>query len=100
MVDSEEIAPPSENGEVQTVNAGGSKALVTDFMNLLKAFIGLNFMFISFAMSKAGLVRGVVGITVIAWLTYISCVMLVKVRMKCNPLAFCLTETALFGFQT
>mmetsp|Transcript_5021 Transcript_5021/g.21751 ORF Transcript_5021/g.21751 Transcript_5021/m.21751 type:complete len:501 (-) Transcript_5021:888-2390(-) len=81
MVDAEEVAPPSEDGDGQTVKAaGGLKSLTTDFMNLLKAFIGLNFMYISFAMSKAGLVRGVVGITVIAWLTYISCVMLVKVK--------------------
>lgn len=54
--------------------------LMTDIGNMLKAFIGLNFMYVSFAFSKAGLVRGIIGLIVITVITEHCCLLLVKVK--------------------
>jgi len=51
-----------------------------DLGNMLKAFIGLNFMFVSFAFTKAGLVRGIVALLIILYLTEYCCHLLIKVK--------------------
>lgn len=53
-----------------------------DIVNMLKAFIGLNFMYVAYAFSKAGIVRGIVGLLVIAGVTEHCCLMLVSVKRE------------------
>mmetsp|Transcript_11747 Transcript_11747/g.35810 ORF Transcript_11747/g.35810 Transcript_11747/m.35810 type:complete len:473 (+) Transcript_11747:357-1775(+) len=78
--DSEGYASTNGVEEQAVVKQMSFRDFFTDFMNLLKAFIGLNFMYISFAFSQAGLVRGILGLLFIAYITYISCVMLIQVK--------------------
>ena len=47
---------------------------------MLKAFIGLNFMYISYAFWKAGMLAGVVGLLVIPYLSGHCCLFLIKVK--------------------
>lgn len=59
-----------------------SPALETavDIGNMLKAFIGINFMYVAYAFSKAGLSRGVVGLVCILALTEHCCLLLLRVK--------------------
>jgi solute carrier family 36 (proton-coupled amino acid transporter) len=62
------------------VESGFFAEMATDVGNMLKAFIGLNFMYVSFAFSKAGLLRGVLGLIVITAVTEHCCLLLIKVK--------------------
>lgn len=57
-----------------------SMELLTDVGNMLKAFIGLNFMYVAYAFSKAGLLRGCFGLIAITCLTEHCCILLVHVK--------------------
>lgn len=57
-----------------------TRELVTDVANMLKAFIGINIMVVAYAFAKAGLIRGIFGLIVIAILTERCCMMLVHVK--------------------
>lgn len=51
-----------------------------DLANTLKAFIGLNFMVVAYAFSKAGMVRGIIGLVVITVVTEHCCNLLVDIK--------------------
>mmetsp|Transcript_12815 Transcript_12815/g.26007 ORF Transcript_12815/g.26007 Transcript_12815/m.26007 type:complete len:519 (+) Transcript_12815:103-1659(+) len=53
---------------------------IKDVGNTLKAFIGLNFMFVSFAFSLAGLLRGTLGLLFILIVTERCCLQLIRVK--------------------
>lgn len=48
--------------------------------NMLKAFIGLNIMYTAYAFSKAGIVRGVIGLVIITVVTEHCCMLLIHVK--------------------
>lgn len=52
----------------------------TDVANMLKAFIGLNFMVVAYAFSKAGMLRGVIGLVIITFITEHCCLLLVDIK--------------------
>jgi solute carrier family 36 (proton-coupled amino acid transporter) len=54
--------------------------LIGDVANMLKAFIGLNVMYTAYAFSKAGLLRGVIGLFFITAVTEHCCLLLVDVK--------------------
>jgi len=56
-----------------------AKHLVGDIGNMLKAFIGLNFLYVSYAFAHAGLIRGTIGLILIALITEHCCLLLVQV---------------------
>ncbi|CAN8065785.1 unnamed protein product [Agarophyton chilense] len=60
--------------------------LLTDIGNMLKAFIGLNFMYVSYAFSNAGLWRGAVALIIITLITEHCCLLLIDVK-NASPLA-------------
>ena len=51
-----------------------------DVANMLKAFIGLNFMYVAYAFSKAGIIRGSIGLLLITFITEHCCILLVQVK--------------------
>lgn len=53
---------------------------LVDIGNMLKAFIGINFMYVAYAFSKAGLYRGILGLVVILCLTEHCCLLLLRVK--------------------
>jgi len=57
-----------------------AKHLVGDIGNMLKAFIGLNFLYVSYAFAHAGLIRGTIGLILIALITEHCCLLLVQVK--------------------
>jgi solute carrier family 36 (proton-coupled amino acid transporter) len=64
-------APPGRGALMDTV---------VDTGNMLKAFIGLNFMYVAYAFSTAGLVRGAVGLVVLVAVTEHCCLLLLEVK--------------------
>ncbi|KAA8492557.1 Proton-coupled amino acid transporter 2 [Porphyridium purpureum] len=64
-----------------------------DIGNMFKAFIGLNFLYVSFAFSRAGMWRGILGLLFILTLTEHCCHMLVNVKNS-------LSQRALSDFET
>jgi solute carrier family 36 (proton-coupled amino acid transporter) len=62
------------------VGGGGDDGMLVDVGNMLKAFIGLNFMYVAYAFSKAGMVRGIVGLVVLVLVTEHCCLLLVEVK--------------------
>lgn len=54
--------------------------MLTDVGNMLKAFIGLNFMYVAYAFSKAGLFRASIGLIAVVTLTEHCCMLLVQVK--------------------
>lgn len=63
----------------------GWSSTFMDVVNMLKAFIGLNFMYVAFAFSKAGLVRGVLGLILLIFITEHCCLLLVEVKNTMPP---------------
>lgn len=61
------------------------RSMMTDVGNMLKAFIGLNFMYVAYAFAQAGLVRGIVGLVFIALVTEHCCLLLVDVKDAMPP---------------
>lgn len=51
-----------------------------DFANMVKAFIGSNYLYVAFAFSQSGLYLGIVGMLVIAYLTDHCCHLIVKTK--------------------
>lgn len=47
---------------------------------MLKAFIGINFMMVAYGFSKAGMLRGVIGIAIITFMTEHCCLLLVDIK--------------------
>eukprot|EP00172_Hildenbrandia_rubra_P003611 Plantae.Rhodophyta-Hildenbrandia_rubra.ctg6009.p1 GENE.Plantae.Rhodophyta-Hildenbrandia_rubra.ctg6009~~Plantae.Rhodophyta-Hildenbrandia_rubra.ctg6009.p1 ORF type:complete len:530 (-),score=94.97 Plantae.Rhodophyta-Hildenbrandia_rubra.ctg6009:1506-3095(-) len=80
-VDGTAVVGGNENGDT----VGFRDLQITDVGNMLKAFIGLNFMYVSYAFSKAGIAAGVVGLLVITYLNYHCCVLLIKVKRHVCP---------------
>ncbi|KAI0557178.1 amino acid transporter AAAP family [Gracilaria domingensis] len=81
--------PPStplaaSNGGV--VGGGARYDLLTDIGNMLKAFIGINFMYVAYAFSNAGLWRGAVALVVITFITEHCCLLLIDVK-NASPLS-------------
>jgi len=62
-----------------------ASSLFTDVANMLKAFIGLNFMYVAYAFAQAGLVRGIIGLCLIALITEHCCLLLVDVKSRMPP---------------
>ena len=60
--------------------ASTPKEYLVDVANMLKAFIGLNVMYTSYAFSKAGLIRGIVGLLIVTYLTEHCCLLLIDVK--------------------
>jgi amino acid permease len=56
------------------------KSVLGEFANLLKGFLGLNFLYVSYAFSYAGITRGVVGLALVSTLTFYGCILLVRVK--------------------
>lgn len=61
------------------------RGMLVDVGNMLKAFIGLNFMYVAFAFSKAGLVRGALGLVLLVIITEHCCLLLVEVKNAMPP---------------
>lgn len=61
------------------------RGMLVDVGNMLKAFIGLNFMYVAFAFSKAGLVRGALGLLLLVVVTEHCCLLLVEVKNAMPP---------------
>ena len=76
--------PPSSNGSGSGGGSGNS-SVFTDIANMLKAFIGLNFMYVAYAFAQAGLLRGVIGLCLIALITEHCCLLLVDVKSSMPP---------------
>lgn len=68
-----------------------AKHLVGDIGNMLKAFIGLNFLYVSYAFAHAGLIRGTVGLILIALITEHCCLLLVQVGKRTFRVHVCIT---------
>ncbi|GJD07859.1 Amino acid transporter ANTL2 [Galdieria sulphuraria] len=76
-------SPPGEENPTLEEDLSRSelaKHLVGDIGNMLKAFIGLNFLYVSYAFAHAGLIRGTIGLIVIALITEHCCLLLVQVK--------------------
>ncbi|KAK7111497.1 hypothetical protein V1264_011118 [Littorina saxatilis] len=58
----------------------GLSVYISDFANVLKAFVGSNFISIPFAFGQSGLALGVAGLVLIAVLTAHCCQLLVKCK--------------------
>ncbi|KAK4533654.1 hypothetical protein CCYA_CCYA18G4536 [Cyanidiococcus yangmingshanensis] len=56
------------------------KGVLGEFANLLKGFLGLNFLYVSYAFSYAGITRGVIGLVLVSTLTFYGCILLVRVK--------------------
>ncbi|XP_005097320.1 uncharacterized protein LOC101845918 [Aplysia californica] len=54
--------------------------LLSDFANMVKAFIGSNYLTIAFAFAQSGLVLGIVGLFLIALVTDHCCLLIVKCK--------------------
>lgn len=72
------ISTPSD--DAASAPPAGWRSLFTDITNMLKAFIGLNFMYVAFAFLQAGLIRGTLGLIFIAFVTEHCCLLLVEVK--------------------
>eukprot|EP00178_Gracilaria_changii_P019477 TRINITY_DN56447_c0_g1_i1.p1 TRINITY_DN56447_c0_g1~~TRINITY_DN56447_c0_g1_i1.p1 ORF type:complete len:481 (+),score=47.90 TRINITY_DN56447_c0_g1_i1:139-1581(+) len=68
---------PSAGGVTQ---GNGRYDLFTDIGNMLKAFIGINFMYVAYAFSNAGLWRGAVALAIITFITEHCCLLLIDVK--------------------
>ncbi|OAF66938.1 Proton-coupled amino acid transporter 2 [Intoshia linei] len=55
---------------------------IGDFANMVKAFIGTNYMALPFAFAKSGLVAGILGLTLIAFLTNHCSQVLINCKTK------------------
>jgi proton-coupled amino acid transporter len=68
--------------ESDTLRTSGSsvKSVLGEFANLLKGFLGLNFLYVSYAFSYAGVTRGILGLVLVSLLTFYGCVLLVRVK--------------------
>lgn len=53
---------------------------MVDVANMLKAFIGINFMMVAYGFSKAGMLRGTIGLVIITFLTEHCCLLLVDIK--------------------
>lgn len=72
---------PGSDEAILTETAPSSfRSTFIDVANMLKAFIGLNFMYVAYAFAQAGLVRGVIGLVFIALVTEHCCLLLVEVK--------------------
>lgn len=76
----------------------GLKVHFTDFANMLKAFIGSNYLTIAFAFRQSGLALGIAGLIAIATLTAHCCHLLAKckyhaIRHIINMHQQCLTQS-------
>lgn len=69
-----------------SLDADARNGLITDVGNMLKAFIGLNFMYVAYAFSNAGLLRGAVALICITLVTEHCCMLLIQVKNN-SPLA-------------
>lgn len=72
------VLPMSE--EADTAAPSTPREYLVDVANMLKAFIGLNVMYAAYAFSKAGLVRGIIGLLVVTYLTEHCCLLLIDVK--------------------
>lgn len=77
-----DIEPQDFLEEDENVTPTNWRSLLTDIANMLKAFIGLNFLYVAYAFAQAGLVRGIVGLTFIALITEHCCLLLVDVKSR------------------
>lgn len=68
---SEEAEPPAPSTP---------REYLVDVANMLKAFIGLNVMYASYAFAQAGLVRGILGLLLVTYLTEHCCLLLIDVK--------------------
>lgn len=66
--------------EADTAAPSTPREYLVDVANMLKAFIGLNVMYAAYAFSKAGLVRGIIGLLVVTYLTEHCCLLLIDVK--------------------
>ncbi len=78
-------AVASAEGEISAAPRSSKSSIFTDVANMLKAFIGLNFMYVAYAFAQAGLVRGVIGLCLIALITEHCCLLLVDVKSSMPP---------------
>jgi len=62
-----------------------SRDFASDLGNMFKAFIGMNFMYVSYAFSKAGMIRGCIGLIAILLLTEYCCMALIRVKRSLPP---------------
>ena len=76
-----EVVNRGPDGPVAPEGRGVSRwGLLGNFTNMLKGFLGLNFLYISYAFSYAGVIRGAVGLALVALLTFHGCRLLVQVK--------------------
>lgn len=74
------MIPAASNTSVNRLNSNSSWSLFIDIANTLKAFIGINVMLVAYAFSKAGMVRGVIGLIIIAVITEHCCHLLIEIK--------------------
>lgn len=72
------VLPMSE--EPQPPAPSTPREYLVDVANMLKAFIGLNVMYASYAFAQAGLVRGILGLLLVTYLTEHCCLLLIDVK--------------------
>ncbi|XP_046855366.1 amino acid transporter AVT3B-like [Xenia sp. Carnegie-2017] len=53
---------------------------LSDFANIFKAFVGCNYLSIPFAFKQSGLVLGIIGLVIIAYITDHCCILIVKCK--------------------
>ncbi|XP_028406584.1 amino acid transporter AVT3B-like [Dendronephthya gigantea] len=53
---------------------------ISDFANVFKSFIGSNYLSVPFAFKQSGLILGIIGLVVIAYITDHCCVLIVKCK--------------------
>lgn len=63
-----------------SASSSSSNHLLTDIGNMLKAFIGINFIAVAYAFSNAGIVRGLIGLLVIMLVTEHCCLLLIEIK--------------------
>lgn len=54
--------------------------LAIDTANMIKAFIGMNFVTVAYGFSNAGILRGIIGLIVIALITEHCCLLLLNIK--------------------
>jgi solute carrier family 36 (proton-coupled amino acid transporter) len=101
-------SPPSSPSRLEMLHPSSPVAprsserleLASDVANMLKAFIGLNVMYTAYAFSKAGLVRGVLGLVVITSITEHCCLLLIDVKNEMPDSFACSGSPDLSGKPT
>lgn len=73
---------PAKDGEASGRMRDRIRAGVQDVSNIIKSFLGSNFIATPYAVSRAGYVAGPIGIAVISFIVWHACVLLLEVKRE------------------